>query len=68
VLALGGASLLIAGAGMVLGAAGSYATSVPRLPWVLFVYGPLGAVLFALGAIVLTRAQHVYDSEQGRTV
>ena len=61
-LAVAGASLLVAGASMALGAVESYTTSVPRLPWMLYVYEPLGIALFIFGAIVLIRAQRLYDS------
>ena len=62
----GAGPLLIGGAGMILGAVSAYYTSVPSSPWILFVYVPLGTLLFVAGAVLLVRAQNLYESEKKR--
>lgn len=57
-----GASLAIAGVGMAFAAAESYFGSVPQSPWILYVYLPISAVLFAGGAFVLVKAQRRYQA------
>ncbi len=64
--AVGGALLAIAGASMVVEAVPTYLRVIPRSPWILYVYLPIGSVLIIIGAVLLVRAQRRYEIERGR--
>jgi ABC-type Mn2+/Zn2+ transport system permease subunit len=60
---MGAVSLLIGGAGALIGTVLSFYTDAPRSVAVLLAGLPLGAVLFVAGAIFLIRAQRIFESE-----
>ncbi len=63
--AIAGAGLAIAGVGMGVAAVRAYLDTVPRSPWILYVYVPIASLLFVVGAVVLVRAQRKYEIEKG---
>jgi 4-amino-4-deoxy-L-arabinose transferase-like glycosyltransferase len=58
--------LAIAGAIMVFEAVRSYFIVVPQSTWVLYIYVPIGMLLFAPGVVLIARAQARYNSERRR--
>lgn len=65
-LAFAGVTLSIMGTGMVLSAAQAYSTGIPRSPWILYVYVPIGVALLVLGLVLLGRAFYLAIAESKR--